>query len=258
MRVSLCTTRSLHRLAEFFLFSLRFGAARTERRRPDVCSSGLLDGSNDGLRVAAHFWVVPKRRQAEAADDLLYWYDRINAEKAVSAAGSEWTILRLSKVCGAEGNADLGPSLAVRPPRLARWAHGCVANVAAAIGLATRHPEAANALFNIGEEETPTMDERLGAPPPRPDFPPGSIDARFEHHLRVDTSEIRTRLGFKDVTNSETPCASSPLRSTNDDAVRPLGPADIWLACREAVRRLKTPSVNINQYSRRSDRLAIA
>ncbi len=143
----------------------------------------------------------PYRRQGQSKEDLLFWYDKIDAEEEFRRTESEWTILRLPKVFGEEGNKDLATIYGFQSQPNWRWTHGHITNVAEAISLAARHRKAANEVFNIGEEETPTMGERLSVLPPRPNFPPNSNDARFEHHLHINTSKIRTLLGFKEIKN---------------------------------------------------------
>lgn len=127
-------------------------------------------------------------------------YDKTLAEAAVRAAtGLDWTILRLPKVYGPEDNADLATvyGFAARPDW--RWTHGHVANVAAAIATAAVHPQAANAIFNVGEAETPTMGQRLARLPARAGPPPDPAPFDYRQPLVMDTRLIRARLGHEDV-----------------------------------------------------------
>ncbi|WP_241123562.1 NAD-dependent epimerase/dehydratase family protein [Achromobacter xylosoxidans] len=133
-------------------------------------------------------------------------YDKILAERAVqSACGIDWSILRLPKVYGREDNADLSTVYGFAAVPDWRWTHCHVENVAAAIVEAAFHPKARNAVFNVGEEVTPTMGERLAMLPQRNDFAasaPPSFD--YSQHLVLDTGKIRAELGYTDVVEERT------------------------------------------------------
>ena len=127
-------------------------------------------------------------------------YDKILAEEAVRGArGLDWTVLRLPKVYGPEDNGDLATVYGFAAVPRWRWTHGHVDNVAAAIALAARHPQARDAVFNVGEAHTPTMGERLAR------LPPGQGGTRepppfdFGQDLVLDTAGIRKALGHADV-----------------------------------------------------------
>ena len=149
----------------------------------------------------------PYRTRAASSEDLRYWYDKLDAEDVLrSARQTETTILRLPKVYGQGGNAALDTvfGFAARPAW--RWTHGHVANVAAAIALACQHPAAANAVFNLGEADTPTVGERLAmladAGVPVADLRSEveeSEDRDYRQDIHTDTSSIRQRLSFADV-----------------------------------------------------------
>ena len=62
--------------------------------------------------------------------------------------------------------------------------------------LAAVHPAAVGQIYNVGEEYTPTVTDRLK------DLPPSSIDsatsmrANFEQDIVYDTQRIRRELGY--------------------------------------------------------------
>jgi nucleoside-diphosphate-sugar epimerase len=132
-------------------------------------------------------------------------YDKILAETAVrNSADLAFTILRLPKVYGREDNADLSTIYGFAAVPEWSWTHGHVANVAAAIATAAVHPNARNAIFNVGESVTPTMGERLGWLPVREGEPPDAPPYDFRQPLVFDTSKIRAQLGYEDVVDERT------------------------------------------------------
>jgi nucleoside-diphosphate-sugar epimerase len=80
-----------------------------------------------------------------------------------------------------------------------RWTHGYVENVAAGIVLAATSARAAGCVYNLGEEETPTIAERFAW------MPGSSIDAVVNSHfnyaqdIAYDTRSIRRELGYREV-----------------------------------------------------------
>jgi nucleoside-diphosphate-sugar epimerase len=119
-------------------------------------------------------------------------YDKTLVEKAVQSAHDlDWTILRLPKVYGPEDNGDLSTVYGFAAVPDWRWTHGHVRNVAAAIATAASHPKASNAIFNVGEELTPTMGERLAWLPVRGSeaFAPPPFD--YQQPFVTDTTKIR-------------------------------------------------------------------
>lgn len=123
-------------------------------------------------------------------------YDKVLAEAALrERTDLDWTILRLPKVYGPEDNADLSTVYGFSAVPAWRWSHGHVGNVAEAIALAAVHPAAANRIFNVGEERTPTMGERLARLPPR-GTPPEPPPFDFRQDLVLDTGAIRRELGY--------------------------------------------------------------
>ncbi|MGV6876406.1 NAD-dependent epimerase/dehydratase family protein [Pseudochelatococcus sp. B33] len=149
-------------------------------------------------------------------------YDKILAERTVQGTpGLDWTILRLPKVYGPEDNGDLSTVYGFAAVPEWRWTHGHVENVAAAIVTAAFHPEVHNAVFNVGEEITPTMGERLGSLPARRDPLPVPPPFDYSHHLVLDTRKIRTALGYADVVDervamTELAVASASPRTSGD------------------------------------------
>lgn len=131
-------------------------------------------------------------------------YDKILAERAVqSRLGLDWTILRLPKVYGREDNGDLSTVYGFAAVPDWRWTHGHVENVAAAIVTAAFHPKARGAVFNVGEEVTPTMGERLALLPARDDAQPLPSQFDYRQHLVLDTGKIRAKLGYTDVVDEK-------------------------------------------------------
>jgi nucleoside-diphosphate-sugar epimerase len=144
--------------------------------------------------------LYPYRGMEARLGAFAHMYDKTLAETAVrSARNLDWTILRLPKVYGPEDNGDLATVYGFAAAPDWRWTHAHVANVAAAIAAGATHPDAGNAIFNVGEESTPTMGERLARLPPpgghRPELPPFD----YRQPLVIDTGRIRSCLGYADV-----------------------------------------------------------
>ncbi len=142
--------------------------------------------------------LYPYRSQAKSLGAYAYDYEKIVAETVVrETTDLPATILRLPKVYGPEDNAGLDTIYAFASQPHWRWTHGHVDNVARAIVLAATHPVAGGRTYNVGEEPTPTMGERLGrlplreAPPAPPFF--------YEQDIVYDTRRIRAELGFAEV-----------------------------------------------------------
>lgn len=145
------------------------------------------------LRTVMH----PYRTSSTPTDSLEYFYDKILAEREISSDPYlPATILRLPKVYGPGDNADLATVYGFRNHPAWRWTHGFVENVAAAIALAVVDERAKGRIYNVGEESTPTMRERLAYLPPRPDAPVIDKEGNFDQHVVYDTSRIRSELGF--------------------------------------------------------------
>jgi len=141
--------------------------------------------------------LYPYRAHAKSPTDLNFYYDKILAEReAMADAKLPATVLRLPKVYGPGGNADLATVYENRDRSEWRWTHGYVENVAAAIVLAALHPAAANRVYNVGEAYTPTVAERLETLPAStvPSAPDNGYD--FLQNIAYDTTRIRHELGY--------------------------------------------------------------
>jgi nucleoside-diphosphate-sugar epimerase len=143
--------------------------------------------------------LYPYRSQSCPGKEWMSKYEKIVVERTI-LSGSEpaGTVLRLPKVYGHETNTDLRTVYGARNHPQWRWTHGYVENVAAAIVLAATHPNGGGRIYNVGEEHTPTVEERLR------DLPPSSLpgdDAPFhyQHDIVYDTSRIRRDLGYHEV-----------------------------------------------------------
>jgi nucleoside-diphosphate-sugar epimerase len=146
--------------------------------------------------------MYPYRAKAKSEDELNYYYEKILVERTfLQARGSETTVLRLPKVYGPEQNADLSTIYAFRNQPSWRWTHGYVENVASAVVLAAVHEAAENRIYNVGEEYTPTMAERLRSlPEPSREIQPvgGDADYDFRQDIVYDTRRIRRELGYRE------------------------------------------------------------
>jgi len=143
--------------------------------------------------------LFPYRKPDTPREQIEYFYEKIFAEREIAANPAlPATILRLPKVYGADDNADLATVYGFRTHPAWRWTHGHVDNVAYAIVLAATH-DTARGVFNVGEEHTPTIAERLAYLPAREDAPLFHEDCRFEQNVDYDTSRIRRELGFEEV-----------------------------------------------------------
>lgn len=139
------------------------------------------------------------RSRAKSIEDLEYCYEKILVEREASSAPAlPGVILRLPKVYGPGGNADLATVYKFRHHPQWRWTHGYVENVATAIALAAVHPAAARRIYNVGEEHTPTVGERLAHLPPSSLAPDTNSSFRFDQNIAYDTSRIRNELGYKE------------------------------------------------------------
>jgi nucleoside-diphosphate-sugar epimerase len=170
--------------------------------------------------------LYPYRAHARSEEELGFYYEKILAERALCAdARLPMTILRLPAVYGPGDPQrrlrrwvvrmfDARPAIALdaREARW-RWTHGYVENVAAAIALAVVDARAAGRVYNVGEEPTPTIAERvreLGdalswtgelvpvSPErrtPTPVLPPMEL----AQDLVYDTSRIRGELDYEEL-----------------------------------------------------------
>ena len=160
---------------------------------PGAPETGLL--SEDApLRSVLY----PYRAQAKSPGELAHYYEKILVEREVmSEPRLSATVLRLPKVYGRENNADLATVYAFRDHPQWRWTHGYVENVAHAIVLGATHPSARGRIYNVGEQHTPTVGERLRILPTDTAVAVNE-DAKFDfrHDLSYDTTRIREELGY--------------------------------------------------------------
>jgi nucleoside-diphosphate-sugar epimerase len=148
-------------------------------------------------------------------------YDKTLAEKAVQSVRElDWTILRLPKVYGPEDNSDLSSVYGFTAAPEWRWTHAHVENVAAAIATAASHPNARHQIFNVGEELTPTMGERLARLPARSGEPPGLPPFDYRQPLVMETTKIRKRLGYTDVVEERLAMNDLALAASSPNAAR--------------------------------------
>ena len=118
--------------------------------------------------------MFPYREQASGAVDWRHDYEKILVERvAMSDPDLPGTILRLPAVYGPGDDKhrflpyikrmdDGRPAILMSTGQAAwRWTHGYVEDVAAAIALAVTKDRAAGRVYNVGEENTPTVGGRL-------------------------------------------------------------------------------------------------
>lgn len=165
---------------------------------PGEIEPGLLS-EDSPLRAVLY----PYRTSAESTTDLKYFYEKILVEQAAQEQSEVSVVLRLPKVYGPGGNADLATVYRFRDHPAWRWTHGYVENVAAAVALAVTNPAAAGRVYNVGQEHTPTVSERLARLPDSDLVADADSSYNFEQHLAYDTSRIRRELGFRDLVTYE-------------------------------------------------------
>ncbi|MGA7380188.1 MAG: hypothetical protein WBX03_05000 [Terriglobales bacterium] len=147
--------------------------------------------------------LYPYRKQASPAD-LAYSYEKILMEREVMSDPTlPGTVLRLPKVYGPGGNADLATVYSMRNHPQWRWTHGYVENVAAAIVLAATYPGAAGRVYNVGEEHTPTVAERLAGLQASSVASDENNAYNFGQDIVYDTGRIRAELGYEEIVGYE-------------------------------------------------------
>lgn len=144
--------------------------------------------------------LYPYRVRARSESDMLYWYDKILVERNALEAGA--AVLRLPKVYGPgrlpNSNSDFATVYSFAGHPEWRWTHGYVENVATAIVLAVIEERAGGRVYNVGEEPTPTIRERLAMlPPPAKAYDSPAVC--FDQDMIYDTSRIRSELGYCEV-----------------------------------------------------------
>ncbi|HET9407238.1 MAG TPA: NAD-dependent epimerase/dehydratase family protein [Candidatus Sulfotelmatobacter sp.] len=162
---------------------------------PGPAEDGLLS-ENSSLRTV----LFPYRKDAPSHDALQYWYDKILVERTVlNSSVLPSVVLRLPKVYGPGGNADLATVYHYRHQPNWRWTHGYVENVAAAVVLAASAGITRSRIYNVGEEHTPTIAERLSWMPESKLEPDLKSPMNFAHNMAYDTSRIRKELGYREL-----------------------------------------------------------
>ena len=143
--------------------------------------------------------LFPYRTQQTPRAALEYYYEKILAERAMAADSKlPATILRLPKVYGPEDNANLATVYGFRNHPDWRWTHAYVENVAQAVVQAVENDRASGRTYNLGEEITPTVAERLAYLPPNPNVPLSDPRANFAQNIAFDTSLIRAELNYRE------------------------------------------------------------
>lgn len=164
---------------------------RFKRIEPGPVEAGALT-EDSPLRSVLY----PYRGPEQSPDSLEYNYEKILVEREVLGEPQlPGTVLRLPKVYGPGSNADLATVYSFRHQPQWRWTHGYVENVAGAIVLAAIHPVAAGRIYNVGEEHTPTVGERL-IDMPASTLPALDSPLNFAQDMVYDTTRLRTELGY--------------------------------------------------------------
>ncbi len=108
-------------------------------------------------------------------------------------------VLRLPKVYGPGSNEDLGTVYRYPHHPNWRWTHGYVENVAAAVELAATCRVTENRVYNVGEEYTPTVAERLAWMPQSVMEPDLESNLNFAQNIAYNTGRIRRELGYREI-----------------------------------------------------------
>jgi nucleoside-diphosphate-sugar epimerase len=168
---------------------------RFSHTEPGEAENDLLN-ENSPLRKRLY----PYRNKSLSENDLNYYYEKIWVERiALENISLPGVVLRLPKVYGPESNNDLATVYRYRYQPQWRWTHGFVENVAEAIVIAALNPVANGQVFNVGEEYTPTIAERLSYLPDYSLAQDYSLKANFDQDIAYNTSKIRLQLGYKEI-----------------------------------------------------------
>jgi nucleoside-diphosphate-sugar epimerase len=173
--------------------------------------------------------LYPYRASAAGPSDWTFHYEKILAERGVMGNPAlPGTVLRLPAVYGPgdpyhrlrpyiKRIEDGRSSILVDEVQASwRWSHGYVENVADAIALAAADERSVGRIYNLGEDETPTVAERIRqigrlenwtgkvvhVPAARL---PSHLKPPYEAHqdLVMDTRRFRSELGFVEVVSRE-------------------------------------------------------
>src|SRR5579884_86285 len=168
--------------------------------------------------------LFPYRAQAGGPQDWRHDYEKILVELvAMSDPELPGTIVRLPAVYGPGDDKhrffayvkrmdDGRPAILMSTGQAAwRWTHGYVEDVAAAIAMAVTNDRAAGRIYNVGEENTPTVGARLRLLKrlagwegqllfiPRRFLPAHLRDKyNYRQDLVLHTSRIRSELGWRE------------------------------------------------------------
>jgi len=166
---------------------------------------GVLHGKEEGppepvplgedAPLRSHLY--PYRQPDTPPDALAHYYDKILVERALASDPAlPATILRFPKLYGPDDNRELATIHAFRHQPAWRWTHGFAGNVGAAVALAVSDGRAAGRTYNVGEERTPTMGERLARLPPNDAIPLREGLLNYAQAIVCDTGAIRRELGY--------------------------------------------------------------
>lgn len=168
--------------------------------------------------------LFPYRTDNTNPDDWRYYYEKILVERvAMTDPALPGTVLRLPAVYGPGDDKhrflsflkrmdDRRPAILMSTGQAAwRWTHGYVEDVAAAIALAVTNDKAAGKIYNVGEDNTPTVGGRLRLlkrlagwdgqllfVPRR--FLPAHLKDKYNYRqdMVLDSSRIRDELGWRE------------------------------------------------------------
>ena len=166
---------------------------RFTRFEPGPPERTPLRANDSALRTQLY----PYRTPTTEPGSLLHDYDKIPIEQRFRDADNlQSVILRLPKIYGIGGNADLSTVYDFAAHPRWRWTHGYVENIAAGVVLAAMHPNSRGKTYNLGEAVTPTVGERLAQLPVRRNQSSEDHPYDFSQDLDYDTEPMRSELGF--------------------------------------------------------------
>lgn len=182
--------------------------------------------TEDARLRTVHF---PYKVAADKVGEWARFYEKIVAEQVLmSWPGLPATILRLPAVYGAgdpqhrffpylKRMLDNRPTILLGKAQAKwRWTHGYVRDVASAIVDAVENDRATGHIYNLGELETPTLEQRLTQLAkimdwkgqvitlPQPELPSHLQDPfNYEQSIVCDSRGIREELGWSEKTSKE-------------------------------------------------------
>jgi nucleoside-diphosphate-sugar epimerase len=168
--------------------------------------------------------LYPHRNLASGPEDILYNYEKILVEQAMSSADElSATVLRLPQVFGPHDRQhrigtylrqmEAGDQITISEEKARwRWTRGYVEDAAVAFVLAALDPKAANQTYNVGEREAECEIDWInciarvagwnGEVKTVPAAALGDNLAEpynWEHNLAANTERIRQELGYREV-----------------------------------------------------------